>query len=100
MRPFNETVDACKELNKPGAAKLLNAILTPFPARTGRLECTNELKGEDSYLYNHPEWMIAKLKNNWPEHWQAILEANNDQAPLTLAGQSVAQSAVTSSNSS
>jgi 16S rRNA (cytosine967-C5)-methyltransferase len=79
---IHETVEACKELNKPGAAKLLNAILRRFQREQDDL--TNELKGEDSYLYNHPEWMIAKLKNNWPDHWQAILEANNEQAPLTL----------------
>ena len=79
---IHETVEACKELNKPGAAKLLNAILRRFQREQD--DITNELKGEDSYLYNHPEWMIAKLKNNWPDHWQAILEANNEQAPLTL----------------
>ncbi|EAR62595.1 16S rRNA (cytosine(967)-C(5))-methyltransferase RsmB [Neptuniibacter caesariensis] len=79
---IHETVEACKELNKPGAAKLLNAILRRFQREQD--DITSELKGEDSYLYNHSEWMIAKLKNNWPDHWQAILEANNEQAPLTL----------------
>ncbi len=28
--------------------------------------------------------MVEKLRHNWPDDWQAILEANNTQAPMTL----------------
>src|SRR5699024_6443801 len=34
--------------------------------------------------YSHPDWMVEKLRHNWPENWQQILEANNAQAPMTL----------------
>jgi len=34
--------------------------------------------------YSHPEWLVAKLKANWPEYWQTLLEANNCKPPMTL----------------
>ncbi|HEY9066465.1 MAG TPA: 16S rRNA (cytosine(967)-C(5))-methyltransferase RsmB [Burkholderiaceae bacterium] len=34
--------------------------------------------------YNHPPWWIARLKADWPAQWQAILEADNRRAPMTL----------------
>ncbi|MCP4597971.1 16S rRNA (cytosine(967)-C(5))-methyltransferase RsmB [Neptuniibacter sp.] len=79
---INESVEACKVLKKPGAGKLINALLRRFQREQTEIEA--ELAHNDSYTFNHPDWMIAKLKNNWPEHWQQILEANNQQAPLTL----------------
>jgi 16S rRNA (cytosine967-C5)-methyltransferase len=32
--------------------------------------------------YAHPEWLIEMLRQDWPGHWQAILEANNQRPPL------------------
>lgn len=79
---INESVEASKQLNKQGAGKLINAILRRFQREQAEIE--QSLQSDDSYRFNHPEWMIAKLKNNWPDHWQQILDANNQQAPLTL----------------
>lgn len=79
---INECVEACKVLKKPGAAKLINAVLRRFQREQEALIAS--LSDNPSYQFNHPDWMIAKLKNNWPEHWQQILSANNTQAPLTL----------------
>jgi len=79
---ISESVDACRELDKEWAGKVVNAILRRFQREQEELE--ESLSSNESYEYNHPEWMIAKLKNNWPDHWQQILEANNSQAPLTL----------------
>ncbi|WP_415902421.1 16S rRNA (cytosine(967)-C(5))-methyltransferase RsmB [Neptuniibacter sp. QD29_5] len=79
---ISESVEACKELDKAWAGKVVNALLRRFQREQDELE--DYLKDDDSYQFNHPEWMIAKLKNNWPEHWQEILTVNNEQAPLTL----------------
>ena len=35
-------------------------------------------------VWNHPQWWIDRLRKDHPEHWQAILRANNTKAPLTL----------------
>ena len=34
--------------------------------------------------WNHPRWWINRLKQDHPSRWQAILRANNLQAPMTL----------------
>ncbi len=79
---LNETVDACTALNKPWAAKLLNAILRRFQRE--QEEAEKALASNEMFQWNHPQWMISKLQHNWPDHWQSILQANDTQAPMTL----------------
>ena len=35
-------------------------------------------------VWNHPQWWIDRLRKDHPEHWQAILRANNAKASLIL----------------
>lgn len=79
---LNETVDACAALNKPWASKLLNAILRRYQREQKQAE--EALAQDPAFQWNHPQWMISKLQHNWPEHWQSILQANDQQAPMTL----------------
>ncbi|SIQ91947.1 16S rRNA (cytosine(967)-C(5))-methyltransferase RsmB [Marinobacterium stanieri] len=79
---LNETVDACAALNKPWASKLLNAILRRYQREQKQAE--EALAQDPAFQWNHPQWMISKLQPNWPEHWQSILQANDQQAPMTL----------------
>ncbi|MGB0732134.1 MAG: 16S rRNA (cytosine(967)-C(5))-methyltransferase RsmB [Pontibacterium sp.] len=79
----HETVEASHDLGKSWAASLLNGLLRRYQreeeAREANLLTTSE--GQ----YNHPDWFIEKLRHNWPEQFEAILEANNDTAPpMTL----------------
>ena len=32
----------------------------------------------------HPAWLVQRLQSAYADHWQAILQANNQQAPMTL----------------
>ncbi|OZB16651.1 MAG: 16S rRNA (cytosine(967)-C(5))-methyltransferase [Marinobacter sp. 34-60-7] len=75
---LNETVEACRELNKPHLTGLVNGVLRAAE-REGAPEPAN-----DSSRFSHPDWMVEKLRHNWPDDWQAILDANNTQAPMTL----------------
>ncbi|GGY60987.1 16S rRNA (cytosine(967)-C(5))-methyltransferase RsmB [Marinobacter zhanjiangensis] len=75
---LNETVEACKALGKTPLAGLVNGVLRAAE-REGAPDPTS-----DEARYSHPNWMIEKLRHNWPEHWQGILDANNAQAPMTL----------------
>jgi 16S rRNA (cytosine967-C5)-methyltransferase len=34
--------------------------------------------------WNHPFWWIQRVQQDHPEHWQDILRANNQAAPMTL----------------
>lgn len=80
---INETVDAAHELDKSWAASLINGVLRRYLRETDALEA--RVAASDAGRYNHPEWFISKVKNNWPDQWQQILDGNNDdQPPLTL----------------
>jgi 16S rRNA (cytosine967-C5)-methyltransferase len=35
-------------------------------------------------VWNHPAWWIKQVQREYPDHWRAILQANNTQAPMTL----------------
>lgn len=35
-------------------------------------------------IWNHPVWWIERLRREYPQHWESILQANNTQAPMTL----------------
>ncbi|MDF0751430.1 16S rRNA (cytosine(967)-C(5))-methyltransferase RsmB [Marinobacter sp. 71-i] len=75
---LNETVEACRTLDKPHLTGLVNGVL-----RAAEREGEPALP-DDSARYSHPHWMLEKLRHNWPDDWQAILDANNAQAPMTL----------------
>ncbi|MGB0662657.1 MAG: 16S rRNA (cytosine(967)-C(5))-methyltransferase RsmB [Pontibacterium sp.] len=79
---LNETVEATYQLDKEWARKLVNAVLRRYTRERDSLDACIE-KSEPA-TYKHPDWMIQKLKGNWPDHWQSILEGNNHQGPLTL----------------
>jgi 16S rRNA (cytosine967-C5)-methyltransferase len=75
---LNETVEACRALDKPHLTGLVNGLLRAAE-REGEPATEN-----DSMGLSHPPWMVEKLRHNWPHDWQAILDTNNTQAPMTL----------------
>jgi len=79
---ISETVNACKTLGKPWATGLINASLRNFQRKQAELE--KKLVDKESALYSHPDWLIQQFKQDWPEHWQQVLTANNQQPPMML----------------
>lgn len=75
---LNETVEACRAMDKPHLTGLVNAVLRAAE-REGE-----PVNGDDYVRFAHPSWMVEKLRHNWPDDWQAILDTNNTQAPMTL----------------
>jgi 16S rRNA (cytosine967-C5)-methyltransferase len=69
-------------LKKPQAKGLVNAVLRNFLRQRDSL--LQRVAAEDTARYSHPRWWIDKLREQQPEHWQAILEANNTHPPMTL----------------
>lgn len=78
----SETVSVTKSLKKPWAKALVNGVLRNF-LREKQALC-DEVDLKPAYKYSHPQWFVKQLRKAYPEHWEAILEANNQQAPLTL----------------
>ena len=79
----NQAVEAAKRTpaTRP-QANFINACLRRFLRERDAL-----IRATDQDLvarWNHPAWWIANLKRDYPDHWEAILAANNSQAPMTL----------------
>jgi 16S rRNA (cytosine967-C5)-methyltransferase len=76
----SETVEAARILRRPKLSGLVNAILRRFlrdrPSDLPSLGMAAE--------YDHPEWLIEMLQEDWPENWQTILAANNERGPMWL----------------
>lgn len=68
---------------KQGPAKgLVNAVLRNFMRRKESILLS--LENNDVARFSHPKWWINKLKAQYPDHWQAMLDANNQHPPMTL----------------
>lgn len=74
----NETVAAAPTR----ARALVNAVLRNFQRRREALLA--EAQTDPVARWNHPAWWIARLKAEYPQDWQAILEASNTHPPMTL----------------
>jgi len=74
------TVEATRLLRRPKYAGLINAVLRNF----GRRKIADREPVDDKARFNHPLWLIERLKKDWPDDWQQIIAANNDRAPMWL----------------
>ncbi|MFF7707253.1 16S rRNA (cytosine(967)-C(5))-methyltransferase RsmB [Pseudomonas sp. NPDC007930] len=77
-----ETVGCADKLKKPWAKGLLNAVLRRAQREGGELLIGMER--DPVVTTAHPRWLQKALKAAWPEHWQALCEANNGHGPMTL----------------
>lgn len=72
------TVEAARLLGKDSHAGLINAVLR-------RSQREGLLASDDIGIQeNHPDWLLARLRADWPEAWADIVAANNRVAPLWL----------------
>lgn len=79
----NQTVEAAKRQQTTQAqASFVNACLRRFLRER---ELLLSLTDQDPVaLWNHPLWWIKRLQKDHPTHWQVVLQASNEQAPMTL----------------
>jgi len=75
-----ETVSACKQLGKPWARGLINAVLRGYQSRPDQLLATLGPAERAA----HPAWLFEALERNWPTQLGSMLEANNTAPPMTL----------------
>lgn len=77
-----ETVALVVQLKKTWAKGLVNAVLRTFCREQASLLA--KIRDTPQFQYNHPSWFVTRLQDAWPDHWQAILQANDTHAPMTL----------------
>jgi 16S rRNA (cytosine967-C5)-methyltransferase len=78
----NETVEAVRLLNKPWACKLVNKILRQFLRQQKKI--ITEIKKNEAAWLAYPQWLLERVKEDWPENWQDIIEESNKKPPLSL----------------
>lgn len=79
------TVEAARVLRLPKFAGLINGVLRNYiRQQPAAAEAVRVPAADDEVSFNHPAWFIARLQADWPDHWQSILTANNERAPLWL----------------
>lgn len=86
--PDYAVVDAAvkqiRKSKKQWAAKMVNAVLRSFIRQQADNTEAEQAFSSEEARYAHPQWIIDRLKADWPDHWQQVLQANNQQAPMTL----------------
>ena len=60
----------------------VNAVLRRFLREREALLA--RLADDPVARFNHPRWWIERLQRDWPAHWQAVLAADQQRAPMTL----------------
>ena len=78
---INETVGATRDLNKPWARGLVNAVLR-------KVADARQMRSSDGEPYDHsvelPEWMLARLRDQFPDQVDALGAAAVERAPMSL----------------
>lgn len=79
----NQAVEAAKKTkNLQAQANFLNACLRRFlRERDALVQITHS---DVQAVWNHPAWWVQRLQQDYPDHWQSILQVNNQPAPMTM----------------
>jgi 16S rRNA (cytosine967-C5)-methyltransferase len=76
-----ETVEAARALKGESMTKLINGVLRSVQRKP---ELFDVSQAPLSVQTNHPSWLVKSLQTAYPEQWQAVIEANQQKAPLWL----------------
>jgi len=79
----NQAVEAAQKQKQTRAQSgFINACLRRFLRE--RHDLIEQTEGQLQARWNHPGWWIERLQHEYPEHWQKLLEAAQNPAPMTL----------------
>ncbi|MGL4206430.1 MAG: 16S rRNA (cytosine(967)-C(5))-methyltransferase RsmB [Aeromonadaceae bacterium] len=79
---LSETVNGCRLLKGESFRGLLNGVLRNVQRNQAELEA--EADRSETARYAHPNWLLKRLKQAYPSHWQHIAEQNNQRPPMWL----------------
>lgn len=75
----SEVVNATKPLKLDSFRALVNGVLRRFLREQDRILA----KADKHWHTLHPDWLVNKLKNAYP-NWREIIEANNQKPPMWI----------------
>ncbi|NHA15720.1 16S rRNA (cytosine(967)-C(5))-methyltransferase RsmB [Thioalkalivibrio sp. XN279] len=74
------SVEAARLLGRARHAGLLNACLRRWLREGDALKA--RVAREPEVVHAHPRWWLDALAHDWPRDWEALVAANNTQAPM------------------
>ncbi|MBL1377033.1 16S rRNA (cytosine(967)-C(5))-methyltransferase RsmB [Zobellella iuensis] len=77
-----ETVNACKLLKAEPFKGMVNGVLRNVQRRQDEL--TTKIDALPQLRLAHPNWLVKRLQQAYPEQWPTILEANNQHPPMWI----------------
>ncbi|STX29983.1 16S rRNA m5C967 methyltransferase, S-adenosyl-L -methionine-dependent [Legionella beliardensis] len=77
-----ETVAMLDKKQKAWAKGLVNAVLRRFCRE--KVALLENLEKQTKFIFGHPDWLIKKIKQDWPNDWQSILLNNDTHPPMSL----------------
>ena len=84
-RPYavvDRAVESARGMDAPWAAGFVNGVLRNF--LRSKEEMLARADSFEPARYAHPQWWIDRLRLDYPDAWEAILEANNSHPPMIL----------------
>ncbi|MBT1446271.1 16S rRNA (cytosine(967)-C(5))-methyltransferase RsmB [Shewanella sp. JM162201] len=76
---ISETAEGCRALRFENLVKVVNGVLRNIQRQHPALDESN-----DTLKYNFPAWIIRRLKDAYPDDWQAIIDASHQRPPMWL----------------
>jgi 16S rRNA (cytosine967-C5)-methyltransferase len=78
----NHAVDNAAAMVRPAAKALVNALLRRYLRERDALQ--RAVRADRVARFSYPRWWIDRVAADFPDGWQAILDAGNERPPLTL----------------
>lgn len=78
----SSSVGSATQLNKPWAKSMINAVLRRYQRE--QKQFNQSITNNETANYAHPQWLIDRIREDWPDYWQGILETNNQRPPMHL----------------
>lgn len=78
----DQAVQAATMLSSGRFKGLVNAVLRNALRKAAEL--TSAAAADEVATWRHPQWWLSRLQAAYPDDWQAIAAAGNQQPPMTL----------------
>lgn len=78
----DQAVEAAATISGGRYRGFVNAILRRALRERGQLDAA--IAADEEARYQHPAWWLQRLKTDWPENWQAVVDGGNRKPPMGL----------------
>lgn len=81
--PAHAAIHATVAAAEPRMRGLVNAVLRCYQREAEKLEASLETVSA-AERESYPDWLVERLRRDWPDRWRELLAAGNRPAPMTL----------------